>query len=86
MLVYQRDSSGQDSDICLTTDRNLSSDPTKLQGTLSFPFSLQIPSRVVRPGAAGIAGRRMRPPPSFILGSGVADDHPSTEWASCRYV
>ena len=72
----------------LSTTPNSSSDPSKLQGTLSFPFVLHIPARVVRPGAAGLAGRRIRPPPSFILGSlqGVDANQSGAEWASCRYL
>lgn len=89
-MVYSKESSSSSSsqDVCLSTSPNLSSDPNRLQGTLTFPFALQIPARVVRPGAAGLAGRRMRPPPSFILGSlqGVDPEQSGAEWASCRYL
>jgi hypothetical protein len=68
---------------------NESTDPTKLQGTFTFPFKLVIPGRVAgSPNAVGASLRRPRPtPPSFVL-SGTANDvsvGKGAEWASCRY-
>lgn len=71
---------------------NESSDPSRLQGTFTFPFRLHIPSRIATlsgPSEAGTAATRRtrQTPPSFVL-SGSANDASvgkGAEWASCRY-
>lgn len=81
----ERDLVGREN-MYLWTNANRSADPSKLQGTHSFAFELHIPSHVSRPGPAGLASERMRPPPSFTLNTTPNDIEPSgTEWASCRY-
>lgn len=52
---------------------NTSIDPTKLQGSFSFPFSLTIPGRIFAlPGSEELLERPFRPPPSFVLDSALA--------------
>ncbi|GAA5851726.1 hypothetical protein JCM8547_001186 [Rhodosporidiobolus lusitaniae] len=57
---------------------NRSSDPYKLHGTFTFPFSLSIPGKITHlppssdlgvPTAGEPLGRPIRPPPSFMLDS-----------------
>ncbi|GAA5839118.1 hypothetical protein JCM11251_003681 [Rhodosporidiobolus azoricus] len=60
---------------------NRSTDPAKLHGTFSFPFSLSVPGKITHlpPASDGLLlhegqqlGRPIRPPPSFILDSALA--------------
>ncbi|GAA6004368.1 uncharacterized protein JCM10292_001448 [Rhodotorula paludigena] len=52
---------------------NTSNDPTKLQGSFSFPFSLTVPGRIFAlPGSDALLERPFRPPPSFVLDSALA--------------
>ncbi|BGP40699.1 hypothetical protein JCM10449v2_004661 [Rhodotorula kratochvilovae] len=52
---------------------NTSSDPLKLQGTFTFPFSLVLPGRLTQVPEMDLPpGRAIRPPPSFMLDSSTA--------------
>ncbi|GAA5931456.1 hypothetical protein JCM3775_006858 [Rhodotorula graminis] len=52
---------------------NTTNEPSKLQGTFSFPFSVTLPGRLTRVPRMDLPpGRAMRPPPSFVLDSAVA--------------
>lgn len=68
---------------------NECSDPTKLQGTFTFPFRLQLPARISQPRLLnGDPPTVCRLPPSFVLmaGNGRGPGALRGEWASCRLV
>ena len=64
---------------------NESSDPLKLQGVFSFPFSLHLPPSIPRISAATGEIRKYRLPPSFVLSASSGINGGSDEWASVRY-
>ncbi|KAI5477556.1 hypothetical protein MNV49_006144 [Pseudohyphozyma bogoriensis] len=84
VLIWEDAATLWSADNPTSPEGNESADPTKLQGKLTFPFRLHLPSRVtIRTSAPGVV-RKVRLPPSFVLttdGGGAA----RADWASCKY-
>lgn len=73
---------------------NTALEPSKLQGTFTFPFSLTLPGRLTHVPRMNLPpNRAMRPPPSFVLDSALATPSGTSILttgvgafeASCRY-
>ncbi|GAA5856695.1 hypothetical protein JCM9279_000304 [Rhodotorula babjevae] len=73
---------------------NTAHEPSKLQGTFAFPFSVTLPGRLTRVPRMDLPpGRAMRPPPSFVLDSALSSPGSTSILttgvgafeASCRY-